>query len=52
MRGIVGDSIDPGWLAHSSFSKYEDVDVVFFVRHLKIENTKFKSNQVGEGESS
>ena len=52
MYSIVGDSIDPGGLAHSSFSKYEDIDVVFFVRHLKIKNKRFESNQVEEGESS
>ena len=46
MYSIVGDSIDPGGLAHSSFSKYEDIDVVFFVRHLKIEARNLEANKL------
>ena len=46
MYSIVGDSIDPGGLAHPSFSKYEDIDVVFFVRHLKIETRNLEANKL------
>ena len=46
MYSIVGDSIDPGGLAHSSFSKYEDIDVVLFVRHLKIETRNLEANKL------